>query len=201
MKRLMLIFFPVIFTIPVYGQQTMLTKYIDDDNIRDSVSYKDKKIEVKLSTQNFKPIKSRFLKDIYFEYATCTIEEDCLGFAFNVEYMGANMMTNNRSCFRYDPHNQRLRLTKMITRISGSGNEVEASVDILKGIFKAKWHLYYRDHSDNSYIHEPLPIIKDTLHFSKMFLEDYDGSVFEKFEKRIDESFDQAQKKGENSNP
>lgn len=189
MKKLILIFFLGLTGVRLSAQSS-LVKDLDHDGIKDSIFYKDRKIEVKLSTLVFESIKSLDLQGIYFQYATCSIKNDSVGFGFNVEYRGANMLTEQTNYFAYSLKEKKLRLIRMTLSIGGGGNEVDASADLLTGEFKAQWQDYY-DAKDSAYTHEPLPIIRKKMQFPAIFLKDYDGTSFQEFETEADKVYEQ----------
>ncbi len=138
MKKLILV---ILFLISTIGfAQVSLAINIDNDKILDSVFYqKNKSIFVcKLSTQNFKEIKSKTFENSGDQ---SSISESKNGFNFTNSWMRAGY-----SCqFRYNPKNKQIELFGMSHyELGGATNDGsgEASLNLLTNKYIGNWNYF-----------------------------------------------------------
>lgn len=195
MKKILLIaMFPVL-SRGAYAQ-TSFTKDLDHDQVQDSVFYDKHEgtLTVKLSSRDFQSVSGRpFPANMYHWAEDQSVSAAGKDFSVEMDFLGANIFTRNRTLFEYDKREKKIRLKKMRITSSGSGNSVEASVNILTNAFQAQWVLY--DRQDQ--IRDSLPVIKTRMDFPDIFLAGYDGRAFKKFEDAVDSAFDKATEKSE----
>src|SRR5690625_4161497 len=98
----------VVFLLSSYGSvqaQIMLQAQLDYDQVVDSINLNPNNavVMVALSTQNFQPICSQPMPERVLKWASdkqLTLTEN--GFRIEIDYLGANMSTQNRYYFAYD---------------------------------------------------------------------------------------------------
>ena len=191
MKKIVLLTIILGLQLAVFAQD-MLIKDIDFDGRKDSIyiDQKEWKIVCRLSTQNFKKIKS---KKIETSGDNTYIKPKKNGFEITVNWMRAGYACQ----FRYEKNEKRIRLIGTSEYAFGNAandGSGEASVNLLTGDYIGNWH--YFDHLANNEKGElvKIPTIKAKMPIKKIYLEDFDESqyyaVSEKFgplvEKRKD---------------
>ncbi|MFF5380073.1 hypothetical protein [Pedobacter suwonensis] len=182
MKKLMIIAGILTLNLSTYAQKK-LVKDIDLDGKMDTVylDEHDHKITCRLSTQNFKKIKS---KKIETAGDNTLIEPKKTGFEMNT-----NWMRSGYACqFRYEKNEKRIRLIGVSEYALGNATNDgsgEASINLLTGEYVGNWH--YFDHLANNEkgMLIKIPTIKAKMQFKKIYLEDFDEeqyhSISEKF--------------------
>lgn len=174
--------------------QNKIGKDLDYDGVKDSVFYNKTNgvLTVKLSTLHFEVIHSKPISKHIIKWSDGqSLKETKNGFCIEIEYLGANMMTRNNHCFVYEKESGKIRLIKMTSTRGGSGNSVDAEVNLLTNNFGAEWVLYSRYNQTR----EKLPMVKTKMDFQKIYLQAYNGSAFKKFEDEISTSFEKANEK------
>lgn len=174
MKKLL----TLIIALNIYGftyAQDMLIKDIDLDGKKDSIyiDQKEWKIVCRLSTQNFKKIKS---KKIETSGDNTYIKPKKNGFEITV-----NWMRSGYACqFRYEKNEKRIRLIGTSEYAFGNAandGSGEASVNLLTGDYIGNWHYY--DHLANEKGElVKIPTIKAKMPIKKIYLEDFDEAQY-----------------------
>ncbi|WAC42546.1 hypothetical protein [Pedobacter sp. SL55] len=156
--------------------QEKLIKDIDFDSKNDTVyiDQKDYRIVCRLSTQNFKKLKS---KQIETSGDNSYIKATRNGFEIRVNWMRSGYADQ----FRYERLEKRIRLIGFteysLGNAAGDGSG-EASANLLTGDYIGNWHYY--DHLANNENGElvKIPTIKTKLNFKKTYLEDFNEESY-----------------------
>ncbi|RZL39543.1 MAG: hypothetical protein EOO96_00340 [Pedobacter sp.] len=175
MKKLL----TLIIMLNVYGftyAQKKLVKDIDFDGKMDTVyiDETDYKIVCRLSTQNFKKLKSN---EIETAGDNTYIEAKKNGFEIRVNWMRAGYACQ----FRYEKNEKRIRVIGMTEYAFGNAandGSGEASINLLTGDYIGNWHYY--DHLANNEKGElvKIPTIKAKMPLKKIYLEDFDEGQY-----------------------
>lgn len=195
MKKIVLIGIFLMSSAGTYAQTRLMIDF-DHDHVQDSVFYNGEEgtLTVKLSGRNFQSISGRPFPAQMHQWADDqSISQKENGFSVEMDFLGANLLTRNKIVFIYDKREQKMRLKQMRITSSGSGNSVDASINLLTNAFQAQWVLY--DRYDQT--REALPIVKTRMDFPEIFLAGYDGSAFKYFQDEVDFSFDKANEENE----
>lgn len=161
--------------ISVFAQEKLI-KDIDFDGKKDTVyiDQKEWKIVCRLSTQNFKKLKS---KQIETSGDNSYIKATRNGFEIRVNWMRSGYADQ----FRYERLEKRIRLIGFteysLGNAAGDGSG-EASANLLTGDYIGNWHYY--DHLANNENGElvKIPTIKTKLKFAKVYLEDFETETY-----------------------
>lgn len=187
-----------------YGEtkgQTMLPASFDHDQVIDSIAYNTDQgvVTVKLSTQDFRAVHSQSIRERILKWATDNqLEITENGFRIAVDFLGAQMLTRNNYYFEYDEISHQFMLVRLTSAINGSGNSVEASLELPTGLFKANWTRYSYQRKAQEYHRRQLPTVTDTINLPGIRLNEFDGAVFKTFEMAINESFEKANTRHKN---
>lgn len=156
--------------------QDMLIKDIDLDGKKDSIyiDQKEWKIVCRLSTQNFKKIKS---KKVETSGDNTYLKPKKNGFEITVNWMRAGYACQ----FRYEKNEKRIRLIGTSEYAFGNAandGSGEASLNLLTGDYIGNWHYY--DHLANNEKGElvKIPTIKAKMPIKKIYLEDFDDGQY-----------------------
>lgn len=149
---------------------------LDEDLKKDLVIFdkENSKIVVQLSTQNFKPIRS---KEIDFELVSSEIRPTKNGFEFSNNWMRADYVCQ----FRYNPTAKKIQLIGMSryefgpASNDGSG---KSSINLLTNDYIGNW---------NYWVDEPgeliaMKTIKQKMVFPTTYLENFSDDIFYKFQ-------------------
>ena len=151
--------------------QEKLVKDIDFDGTKDTVYIDQKTLQIvcKLSTQNFKNLRS---KTIEMSSDNTYIKATRNGFELRNNWMRAGYAGQ----FRYEKVEKRIRLIGMTEYAFGNAandGSGEASANLLTGDYIGNWNYY--DHLANNEKGElvKIPTIKTRLKFKKIYLEGF----------------------------
>ncbi|WP_316769020.1 hypothetical protein [Pedobacter frigiditerrae] len=182
MKNKIFILLLFIVTSSAFAQEK-LVKDIDFDGKNDTVyiDQKEFKIVCRLSTQNFKKLKSKTLEmssdNTYFKPTRN-------GFELRVSWM-----RNGYACqFRYEKLEKRIRVIGITDYAFGNAandGSGEASANLLTGDYIGNWN--YFDHLANNEKGElvKIPTIKTKLKFKKIYLIDFDSDSYYSFSDQV----------------
>ncbi len=172
-----------ILTLCCFTALSQVEKDLDKDGKPDKVWFDQEKAQIvcELSTQNFKPMRSREMEtDGQSAYVKATKN----GFEFRVSYMRAGYACQ----FRYDENSKRVQLIGMSRYEFGNAandGSGKSSVNLLNGDYLGEWNVF----SERKQKLEKLPDIRTKMLFVKTFLEDFDESLPSSFTDRCSELF------------
>lgn len=191
MSKVKLIFIITFVTQINFAQK--LVKDIDFDGKQDSVflDQKESRIVCRLSTQNFKKIKS---KPIEILNEMSGIVDAKNGFAFINDWMRAGY----KNQFRYNKKTKKVQLIGMSRYEFGNAandGSGESSVNLLTGNYIGNWH--YFDLLANNEEGElvKMPTIKTKMKFKEINLEEFEEDTYFGFSERCAELYDQQKEK------
>lgn len=166
-----------------------LVKDIDFDGKQDSVymDQKESRIVCRLSSQNFKKIKS---KPIEILNEMSGIVDAKNGFAFINDWMRAGY----KNQFRYNKKTKRVQLIGMSRYEFGNAandGSGESSVNLLNGDYIGDWNYY--DLLTNKLV--KIPTIKTKMKFKEINLEDFEEDTYFGFADRCSELYYQQKAK------
>lgn len=161
---------------------------LDKDNINDTlfISSEDASIVCKLSSENFKEIKSPAGIAEFNPILTCTKS----GFEFSENHMRAGYASQ----FRYDKALGIIQLIGMSRYEFGPANNDgsgESSVNLLTNKYIGDWNHY--DEEKEKLI--KMPMIKVGMFIDKISLKEYDGSSMGRFQDQCYELYKEAKEK------
>lgn len=172
--------------------QNKLVKDLDFDGKNDTVyiDQKDNRIVCRLSTQNFKKLRS---KAIEMSTDNGYLKPTRNGFELRNNWMRAGYAGQ----FRYEKVEKRIRLIGISeyafgnAALDGSG---EASANLLTGDYIGNWNYY--DHLANNENGElvKIPTIKAKLKFAKVYLEDFETETYYNIQAQISPIIEKYQK-------
>lgn len=171
------ILFALVILVPSLAYaQDKLTKDIDFDGKNDTVyiDQKELKIVCRLSTQNFKKLKS---KPIEMSSDNTFIKATRNGFEVRNNWMRSGYAGQ----FRYEKTEKRIRLIGITEYAFGNAandGSGEASANLLTGDYIGNWNYY--DHLANNENGElvKIPTIKIKIKFKKIYLEEFDEESY-----------------------
>lgn len=175
MKKLLMLLMMLGTCISVFAQDK-LVKDIDFDGKKDTIyiDQKEWKIVCKLSTQNFKKLKS---KQIETSGDNSYIKATRNGFEIRVNWMRAGYACQ----FRYEKVEKRIRQIGVTTYAFGNAvndGSGEASANLLTGDYIGKWS-YFDDFANNEKGElVKIPTIKVKLKFKKIYLEEFNEESY-----------------------
>lgn len=156
--------------------QDKLVKDIDFDGKNDTVYIDQKGLQIvcRLSTQNFKKLRS---KNIEMSSDNTYIKSTRNGFELRNNWMRAGYACQ----FRYEKVEKRIRLIGITEYAFGNAandGSGEASANLLTGYYIGNWN--YFDHLANNEKGElvKIPTIKAKLKFKKVYLEEFDEETY-----------------------
>lgn len=185
MKHFLYILIITLFCTNAFAQEKFV-KDIDFDGVSDTVYFdKEKSVIVcQLSTQKFKPIHSLPISGM--EYTNnYSIQDSKNGFEFMLAF-GRYGVANQ---FRYEKRTKRFRLIGMRrieSDINWYGANGISSVNLLTGKYIGNWQ--YNDKERNENLVE-MPVIKSKMYFGKIYLEDFNETVYNDYDKRCTSLF------------
>lgn len=151
--------------------QDKLVKDIDFDGKNDTVYIDQKALQIvcRLSTQNFKKLRS---KEIEMSSDNTYVKATRNGFELRNNWMRAGYACQ----FRYEKVEKRIRLIGITEYAFGNAandGSGEASANLLTGDYIGNWH--YFDHLANKERGElvKIPTIKAKIKFKKIYLEEF----------------------------
>lgn len=164
--------------------QDRLIKDIDFDGKKDTVyiDQKEWKIVCKLSTQNYKKLKS---KPMEIASDNSYIKATRNGFEFRNNWMRSGYAGQ----FRYEKLEKRIRLIGITEYAFGNAandGSGEASANLLTGDYIGNWNYY--DHLANNEKGElvKIPTIKAKLKFKKIYLEDFNEENYYSYSTQLE---------------
>lgn len=167
---------------PAFAQKK-LVKDIDFDDKADTVYIDEKewKIICRLSSQNFKKIKSKPL-EIYTDQSD--IKPTRNGFQWKNDWMRAGYATQ----FRYEKKEKRIRLIGISEYAFGNAandGSGEASANLLTGDYIGDWNYYDLLANNEEGKLVKIPTIKAKLNFKKVYLEDFETETYYNIQAQI----------------
>jgi len=184
MKKLLMLLMMLGTCISVFAQD-QLVKDIDFDGKKDTIyiDQKEWKIVCRLSTQNFKKLKS---KQIETSGDNSYIKATRNGFEILVNWMRAGYACQ----FRYEKVEKRIRLIGITEYAFGNAandGSGEASANLLTGDYIGNWH--YFDHLANNEKGElvKIPTIKTKMKFSKIYLEQFSEESYFSYQTQLED--------------
>lgn len=183
MKNIVLIFSLLLLKISAFAQEKLI-KDIDFDGKKDTVYIDQKELRIvcRLSTQNFKKIRS---KAIEMSSDNTYITSTRNGFELK-----NNWMRSGFACqFRYEKIEKRIRLIGITEYAFGNAandGSGEASANLLTGDYIGNWHYY--DHLANNEKGElvKIPSIKTKMKFNKIYLEEFNEESYFSYSTLLD---------------
>jgi len=179
--------------LPIFSFAQKLVKDIDFDGKQDSVymDEKESRIVCRLSSQNFKKIKS---KPIVILNEMSGIVDDKNGFAFFNDWMRAGY----KNQFRYNKKTKKVQLIGMsryeFGTVVGNGSG-ESSVNLLTNDYIGNWN-YFDDFANNEEGElVKIPTIKTKMKFKEINLEDFEEDTYFGFADRCSELYYQQKEK------
>lgn len=179
--------------LPIFSFAQKLVKDIDFDGKQDSVYMDDKesRIMCRLSSQNFKKIKS---KPIELLTEMSGIVDAKNGFAFFNDWMRAGY----KNQFRYNKKTKKVQLIGMsryeFGTVVGNGSG-ESSVNLLTNDYIGNWN-YFDDFANNEEGElVKIPTIKTKMKFKEINLEDFEEDTYFGFSDRCSELYYQQKEK------
>lgn len=169
--------------LPIFSFAQKLVKDIDFDGKQDSVYMDDKesRIVCRLSSQNFKKIKS---KPIELLNEMSGIVDAKNGFAFINDWMRAGY----KNQFRYNKKTKKVQLIGMsryeFGNVANDGSG-ESSVNLLTGDYIGNWNYY--DLLANKLV--KIPTVKTKMKFKEINLEDFEEDTYFSFADRCSELY------------
>lgn len=182
MKQLIIIAGILILKLSTYAQKKLI-KDIDLDGKMDTVylDEHDDRITCRLSTQNFKKIKSKRLEtagDNTF------IEPKKSGFEIKV-----NWMRSGYACqFRYEKKEKRMRLIGVSEYAFGNATNDgsgEASINLLTGDYMGNWYYFDPLANNQKGALVKIPTIKAKMQIKKIYLEDFDEEQYHSISEKL----------------
>lgn len=160
---------------PAFAQKK-LVKDIDFDGKADTIyiDQKEWKIVCRLSSQNFKKLKSKYIET---SGDNTVLEPKKNGFEIKVNWMRAGYTCQ----FRYEKNEKRIRaigITEYAFGNAANDGSGEASYNLLTGDYIGNWNYY--DHLANNEKGElvKIPTIKLKMQFKKIYLEDFNEGAY-----------------------
>jgi hypothetical protein len=152
--------------------QNKLVKDLDNDKIKDTVfiDIDSSRIVCRLSTQNFRKIRSRVI-EILNDESGITLTRS--GFSFYNNWMRAGY----RNQFRYEAKSKRIRLIGMSRYEFGNAvndGSGESSINLLTGDYVGNWNFYDEDKQELISI----PTIKTKMHIPVTYLEFFNDETY-----------------------
>jgi len=191
MKSVKLIFVITFATQISFAQK--LVKDIDFDGKQDSVymDVKESRIVCRLSSQNFKKIKSKPIK-ILNEMSGIVDAKN--GFAFINDWMRAGYKNH----FRYNKKTKKIQLIGMsryeFGTVVGNGSG-KSSVNLLTNHYIGNWN-YFDDLANNEEGElVKMPTIKTKMKFEEINLEDFEENTYFGFSERCSELYYEQKEK------
>jgi len=181
--------------------QGKLVKDIDFDGKNDTVYIDQKALQIvcRLSTQNFKKLRS---KEIEMSSDNTYVKATRNGFELRNNWMRAGYACQ----FRYEKVEKRIRLIGITEYAFGNAandGSGEASANLLTGDYIGNWH--YFDHLANNEKGElvKIPAIKVKMKFKKIYLEEFSEESYYTYSTQLDgivEKHENAEKKRRGKN-
>ena len=170
----------------VFGQKS-LTKDLDGDGINDTVlvDAENGNIICKLSSQNFKEIKSEVIDE-----ESLSIIETKSGFEISVNFMRAGY----KNQFRYNKKTKQVQLIGMSRyEFGNAGNEGsgESSINLVTNTYIGNWNYGWDDEKEKMIV---MPTIKTKMIFPKTNLETY-GSVYSSYQEKCSKLYSKQREK------
>jgi len=179
--------------LPIFSFAQKLIKDIDFDGKQDSVymDEKESRIVCRLSSQNFKKIKS---KPIEILNEMSGIVDAKNGFAFFNDWMRAGY----KNQFRYNKKTKKVQLIGIsryeFGTVVGNGSG-ESSVNLLTNHYIGNWN-YFDDFANNEEGElVKMPTIKTKMKFKEINLEDFEEDTYFGFADRCSELYYQQKEK------
>jgi len=192
MKKILLIFVIISFTTQASFAQKLI-KDIDFDGKNDTVYVDNTEFRIicRLSTQNFKKIKS---KQIEILNEMSGIVDAKNGFTFFNDWMRAGY----KNQFRYNKKTKKVQLIGMsryeFGNVVGNGSG-ESSLNLLTGDYIGNWN-YFDDLANNEEGElVKMPTIKTKMKFKEINLEDFEENTYFDFADRCSELYYQQKEK------
>lgn len=192
MKKISLIFVIIFFATQTSFAQKLI-KDIDFDGKKDTVYVDNTEFRIicRLSTQNFKKIKS---KQIEILNEMSGIVDAKNGFAFFNDWMPAGY----KNQFRYNKKTKKIQLIGMsryeFGNVVGNGSG-ESSVNLLTNDYIGNWN-YFDDFANNEEGElVKIPTIKTKMKFKEINLEDFEENTYFGFADRCSELYYQQKEK------
>ncbi|SOD18344.1 hypothetical protein [Pedobacter xixiisoli] len=163
--------------------QEKLVKDIDFDGKKDTiyVDETESKIICRLSTQNFRKLKSGTIETLH---ANSPVEGTKNGFEFRNNWMRSGYAMQ----FRYEKNEKRIRLIGMsdyaFGNAAGDGSG-ESSINLLTGDYIGLWNYYDHNANNEKGALIKIPAAKAKIYLKKTYLEDIGDNIYYTFtEKR-----------------
>ncbi|WP_316849930.1 hypothetical protein [Pedobacter agri] len=184
MKKLLMLMIMLGAYISIFGQEK-LVKDLDFDSKKDTVYIDQKalKIVCRLSTQNFKKLRS---KTIEMSSDNTYVKSTRNGFELRNNWMRAGYACQ----FRYEKGEKRIRLIGITEYAFGNAandGSGEASANLLTGDYIGNWN--YFDHLANNENGElvKIPTIKTKMKFSKIYLEQFSEESYFSYQTQLED--------------
>ncbi|WP_421945558.1 hypothetical protein [Pedobacter sp.] len=183
MKKIVLITSLLLIKLSAFAQEK-LVKDLDFDGKKDTVYIDQKAAQIvcRLSTQNFKKLKS---KTFEMSSNNTFIKSTRNGFELRNNWMRAGFACQ----FRYEKKEKRIRLIGINEYAFGNAaNEGsgEASANLLTGDYIGNWNYY--DHLANNEKGElvKIPTIKTKMKFNKIYLEGFNEESYFSYQTQLE---------------
>jgi len=183
MKKIFLITWLLLIKLSAFAQEK-LVKDLDFDGKKDTVYIDQKAAQIvcRLSTQNFKKLKS---KTFEMSSDNTLIKSTRNGFELRNNWMRAGFACQ----FRYEKKEKRIRLIGITEYAFGNAandGSGEGSANLLTGDYIGNWNYY--DHLANNEKGElvKIPTIKTKMKFNKIYLEGFSEESYFSYQTQLE---------------
>lgn len=166
-----------------FEEYMLSVKELDNDQNYDTVyfDYENSIVICKLSSRNFKPIKSQTIEHY-------TVINDAEG-GFSLHF--GSFVGRWANKFEYEPETKKIRLTEIYRNVSAEGFLFgKSSINLLTNEYIGNWSYFDEDGHEIK-----LPTIKTIMPFPKIYLEDFGENISYHYSKKCSELIDLYKKK------